>query len=116
MMLLIKTEALLVIIRLNDRMPVLSTPSAPYHYAVRIKKLISLPSSQIEDSFNLVPGEGALWLHRGFLPVRLPAIRLMGSGFLYTNKYSIKLPAPQSILLISVPKKTHMALAEILSY
>ena len=61
-------------------------PPSPHHYAVGVKELIALPSSQIEDRFNLAPGEGAAWLFAGS-----PSNGLMGGGFLYTNKDSISL-------------------------
>ncbi|WP_409306386.1 FAD-dependent oxidoreductase [Pectobacterium sp. B1J-3] len=61
-------------------------PPSPHHYAVGVKELIALPASQIEDRFNLAPGEGAAWLFAGS-----PSNGLMGGGFLYTNKDSISL-------------------------
>ncbi|MBG6248180.1 MULTISPECIES: FAD-dependent oxidoreductase [Symbiopectobacterium] len=61
-------------------------PTSPHHYAVGVKELIALPASQIEDRFNLAPGEGAAWLFAGS-----PSNGLMGGGFLYTNKDSISL-------------------------
>lgn len=61
-------------------------PPSPHHYAVGVKELIALPASQIEDRFNLAPGEGAAWLFAGS-----PSNGLMGGGFLYTNKDSLSL-------------------------
>lgn len=61
-------------------------PPSPHHYAVGVKELIALPAAQIEDRFNLAPGEGAAWLFAGS-----PSNGLMGGGFLYTNKDSISL-------------------------
>ncbi|MFE8045648.1 FAD-dependent oxidoreductase [Brenneria goodwinii] len=60
--------------------------SSPHHYAVGVKEVISLPSSQIEDRFNLSAGEGAAWLFAGS-----PSNGLMGGGFLYTNRDSLSL-------------------------
>ncbi|MCO7261594.1 FAD-dependent oxidoreductase [Dickeya zeae] len=61
-------------------------PSSPHHYAVGVKELIALPSSVIEDRFNLAAGEGAAWLFAGS-----PSNGLMGGGFLYTNRDTISL-------------------------
>ncbi|MCL2891527.1 FAD-dependent oxidoreductase [Brenneria tiliae] len=61
-------------------------PPSPHHYAVGVKELISLPSSQIEDRFNLSAGEGAAWLFAG-----APSNGLMGGGFLYTNRDTLSL-------------------------
>ncbi|WJV52376.1 FAD-dependent oxidoreductase [Prodigiosinella aquatilis] len=60
--------------------------SAPHHYAVGVKELISLSPSLIEDRFNLPAGEGAAWLFAGS-----PSNGLMGGGFLYTNRDSVSL-------------------------
>ncbi|MFE8150634.1 FAD-dependent oxidoreductase [Brenneria goodwinii] len=60
--------------------------SSPHHYAVGVKEVISLSSSQIEDRFNLSAGEGAAWLFAGS-----PSNGLMGGGFLYTNRDSLSL-------------------------
>jgi electron transfer flavoprotein-quinone oxidoreductase len=58
----------------------------PKHFAVSIKEVIELPSSTIEDRFNLGPGEGAAQLFFGALTKGM-----MGGGFLYTNIDSISL-------------------------
>lgn len=61
-------------------------PSSPQHYAVGVKELIGLSSTQIEDRFNVSGNEGAAWLFAGS-----PSNGLMGGGFLYTNRDSVSL-------------------------
>ncbi|MCL2894006.1 FAD-dependent oxidoreductase [Brenneria tiliae] len=64
----------------------LVAPPSPHHFAVGVKELISLPQSQLEDRFNLPPGEGAAWLFAG-----APSDGLLGGGFLYTNRDTLSL-------------------------
>ncbi len=59
---------------------------SPHHYAVGVKELIGLSSTQIEDRFNLSGNEGAAWLFAGS-----PSNGLMGGGFLYTNRESVSI-------------------------
>lgn len=59
---------------------------SPHHYAVGVKELIGLSSTQIDDRFNLCGNEGAAWLFAGS-----PSNGLMGGGFLYTNRESVSI-------------------------
>ncbi|WP_114194406.1 FAD-dependent oxidoreductase [Edaphovirga cremea] len=59
---------------------------SPHSVAVGVKELIELPQSQLEDRFNLAPGEGTAWMFAGS-----PTDGMLGGGFLYTNRDSISL-------------------------
>ncbi len=61
-------------------------PQKPVDYAVGVKEVIELPSSVIEDRFNVGEGEGAAQLFVGSL-----TRGMMGGAFLYTNKESLSL-------------------------
>jgi len=55
-----------------------------HSYGVRIKEIIQLESSRIEERFNLASGQGAAPLFLGRITRGLP-----GGGFIYTNAGSL---------------------------
>lgn len=64
----------------------LRSPGSPHDYAVGIKEVITLDSSQINARFNLEGNEGVARLFAGEVTQGK-----FGGGFLYTNKDSISL-------------------------
>ncbi len=58
----------------------------PHYNALGVKEIIELPAKTIEDRFGVAAGEGAAQLFFGTITQRM-----IGGGFLYTNRESISL-------------------------